>query len=121
LSSVANELCTACGFCCDGRLFSLAPLTAEEATWARRRRLPLVAHADKVSLEQPCGALEGTRCTVYDERPASCRNFVCELLDRATHGEISLEDALAHVRAARDTPSEKSMSAFARAARRSSS
>jgi hypothetical protein len=118
---LTSELCTACGFCCDGRLFSLAPLTAPEAEWARRRRLPLVTHSNKVSLEQPCGALDGTRCTVYDERPESCRRFVCDLLDRLEHGELSIDDALAHVRAARDTPSEETMSVFARAARRSSS
>jgi hypothetical protein len=80
-----------------------------------------VEHATNVSLEQPCGALEGTRCTVYDERPESCRRFVCDLLDRSMRGELSLDAALAHVRAARDAPSEETMSAFARAARRSSS
>jgi hypothetical protein len=116
-----SELCTACGFCCDGRLFSLAPLTARETEWARRRRLPLVTHSDNVSLEQPCGALEGTRCTVYDERPESCRRFVCELLDRVTNGELALQAAIEHVAAARAAPNEELMSAFARAARRSSS
>lgn len=119
--SAESQLCTACGFCCDGRLFSLAPLTLEEAAWAKRRRLPLVSHADKVSLEQPCGALEGTRCTVYDERPESCRRFVCVLLSRVTHGELSIDDALAHVKAARETPNEETMSAFERAGRRSTS
>ena len=118
---MSAELCTACGFCCDGRLFSLAPLTADEASWARRRRLPLVMHSGTISLEQPCGALEGTRCTVYDERPESCRRFVCELLDRVTNGELSLEAAIKHVTAARDAPSEETMSAFARVVRRSSS
>jgi len=116
-----SALCTACGFCCDGRLFSLAPLTPSEAEWARRRRLPLVQHAASVSLEQPCGALEGTRCTVYDERPESCRKFVCVLLDQVTCGEISLETALERVAAARETPNEETMSAFERAVRRSSS
>ena len=114
---MTSELCTACGFCCDGRLFSLAPLTTEEAAWARRRRLPLVAHSDKVSLEQPCGALEGTRCTVYDERPESCRRFTCDLLDRVLRGVVSLDDALARVNAARAAPNEETMSPFARAAR----
>jgi len=116
-----SALCTACGFCCDGRLFSLAPLAADEVEWARRRRLPLVTHSGKVSLEQPCGALETARCTVYDERPESCRRFVCVLLDRVTNGELALDAALAHVAAARATPNEETMSAFARAARRSSS
>ena len=116
-----SELCTACGFCCDGRLFSLAPLTASEAEWARRRRLPLVEHASNVSLEQPCGALSGTTCTVYDERPESCRRFVCVLLDQLQHGEVPLESALERVADARETPTEETMSAFARAARRSTS
>lgn len=116
-----SELCTACGFCCDGRLFSLAPLTDEEAEWAKRRRLPLVAHSGKIALEQPCGALEGTRCTVYDERPESCRRFVCDLLDRVMHDELELDAALTHVATARTSPSEELMSAFARAARRSTS
>jgi Fe-S-cluster containining protein len=107
----------ACGFCCDGRLFSLAPLTADEAAWARRRRLPLVAHAESVSLAQPCGALDRRRCTVYEERPASCRRFVCVLLDKVMNGELPLPAALAHVECARTAPSEDVMSAFARAER----
>ena len=119
--SAESQLCTACGFCCDGRLFSLAPLTLEEAAWAKRRRLPLVSHADKVSLEQPCGALEGTRCTVYDERPESCRRFVCGLLERVTNGEIDLQSAIEHVNVARAAPTKELMSAFDRAIRRSSS
>ena len=116
-----SELCTACGFCCDGRLFSLAPLTADEATWARRRRLPLVSHSGKTALEQPCGALEGTRCTVYEERPESCRRFVCLLLERVMSGALSLNAAIEHVAAARRAPTPELMSAFDRAARRSNS
>jgi len=34
-----EDLCRACGLCCDGTLFGLVPVTAEEA---RRTRLPLV-------------------------------------------------------------------------------
>lgn len=95
-------LCRACGLCCDGALFGRVPLAPDEAEPLRRRGLRVVGAG---ALEQPCAALspspDDRACTLYDERPAACRAFVCTL--HATHAQSGgpLEPRLAVVRRAR--------------------
>ena len=81
-------LCQSCGLCCDGSLFGKVPLDREEVGLARRHRLRVVDNGTR--FEQPCIALsprDGSSgqervCSIYDERPRSCRSFVCRLYDR---------------------------------------
>lgn len=83
-----SELCRRCGLCCDGTLFARVPV--EEAAAARLRgRLPVIGDA----LAQPCAALVGRACTVYDERPARCREFRCLLYAALADGEVDLAEA----------------------------
>ena len=69
-----SELCLSCGLCCDGSLFQLVKLEPGEA----QSGLRLVPAHD--AFAQPCGCLTGTRCDIYDDRPAACRRFRCRLL-----------------------------------------
>jgi hypothetical protein len=46
---------------------------------------------------QPCTAFAGDRCRIYDQRPATCKGFRCQLLKRTLNGEIPLEVALSKV------------------------
>lgn len=81
-----STLCQSCGLCCDGSLFGRVPLDPEEDVLARRNRLRVLDNGK--AFEQPCTALgessSGARriCSIYDERPLSCRRFTCRLLDR---------------------------------------
>jgi Fe-S-cluster containining protein len=52
-------------------------------------------------LLQPCAALEGCRCRIYELRPAMCRQFECHLLQRAQRGELKTSQALATIKATR--------------------
>lgn len=98
-----HALCRACGMCCDGTLFGRAQLDADEIDVARRLRLRVVQSASSsASFEQRCSALAGDGCTIYDERPRSCRRFVCRLHDRARAGNGSLDEHLGRVRRARE-------------------
>jgi hypothetical protein len=45
----------------------------------------------------PCGALRGTRCSIYAHRPECCRTFECRLLQSARRGAISVEQAREHI------------------------
>jgi hypothetical protein len=98
-----GALCQACGLCCDGSLFGRARLASTEVASARRLRLPVVASETAFAL--PCPALatrgESRHCTVYEDRPEACRQFVCELHARREEGRVSQADALAVVRRAR--------------------
>jgi Fe-S-cluster containining protein len=50
---------------------------------------------------QPCAALEGCRCRIYDERPEHCRNFDCLLLKNVKFGKIKPAAALRKIKLAR--------------------
>jgi Fe-S-cluster containining protein len=100
-------LCQSCGMCCDGSLFGRVDLEPEEVETARRHRLRVLPEAR--AFEQPCAALASSgpglatrRCSMYDERPASCRRFACRLYDRHRQEGGPIEERLRVVRRVRD-------------------
>ena len=100
-------LCQSCGLCCDGSLFGRVDLEPEEVEAARRHRLRVLPGAR--GFEQPCAALASSgpglatrRCSIYGERPASCRRFACRLYDRHLREGGPIEERLRVVRRARD-------------------
>jgi len=101
-----EALCGACGLCCDGSLFGRVGLDPGELEGALRARLPVVQNGR--SFEQPCPALkragdDSTRvCSIYHERPAACRRFVCRLYDRHDRQGGPLEARVASVRRVRE-------------------
>ena len=96
-----SALCLTCGICCQGPLYALVELQPEEVSRARTWPMELVEDGDLVAFKQPCGCLDGTRCTVYSERPRVCREYVCALLLRLRSGEISQSEAQDAIRQAR--------------------
>lgn len=90
--SEASTLCQACGLCCDGSLFSRAPLRPDEPA------PPLATISTTVYgaryLTQPCSALGASGCGCYAQRPLACRGFECLLLTALVADEVSLADAL---------------------------
>ena len=63
------------------------------------------AQAGAADFAQPCPALDGCACRVYEHRPKSCRAFRCGALAGFEEGTMSREEAeatLAEVRARRD-------------------
>ncbi len=88
------SLCLSCGLCCDGTLFSTVPLEKDEAA-RLKGRVSLVRGGG--SMKQPCKALEGVSCRVYEERPATCRKFRCLALQQVEAGEVSEGDAQAFI------------------------
>lgn len=102
----ASALCVACGCCCDGTLFASVRLDDGEAVRLSRLSLPVVVRDDLTeAMPQPCAALQGTRCGVYEERPATCRKYRCHLLAALDEGEVSIDEArslVALVRGAAD-------------------
>ena len=93
--SLTDTLCARCGLCCDGSLFADVEL-AGRAEAIRLEVLGLAIEddgSDRALLPQPCGALRGTRCGVYADRPECCRTFECRLLQDVRIGSVSLEHA----------------------------
>jgi Fe-S-cluster containining protein len=89
-----ETLCRACGLCCDGSLFGRVELEPDEVEPARR--LNVLTHFD-----QPCPALATSGCTIYRDRPRSCRRFTCRLYERHRREGGPLDARLAVVRRAR--------------------
>jgi len=103
---VSNDLeilCRSCGLCCDGSLFGSVELHPDELPRARKNRLRVLPRGN--AFEQPCAALSttGDRCTcsIYEERPRSCRSFSCRLYDQHRREGGPLEMRLDAVRRVR--------------------
>lgn len=102
--SLTDTLCTQCGLCCDGTLFADVELVGR-AEVARLEIMGMEVEDEGRStglLSQPCAALRGTRCGIYEHRPKCCRVFECHLLQNAQQGAVSVERALEQIADARE-------------------
>ncbi|MCC6332400.1 MAG: YkgJ family cysteine cluster protein [Myxococcales bacterium] len=102
--SPEERVCQACALCCDGTLFTRVPLAPAD-------EVPAEVHAVTTAtgaryLPQPCAALRGTCCAVYQRRPLVCRRFECLLLVGLRDGEVSEVGALELVQKARALEAE---------------
>lgn len=88
-----STLCQTCGMCCDGTIFGSVPLGDGPSPLPGLEVLRQGVRA----LPQPCQALEGTRCSRYEDRPEACRRFICLLAAAVDDGELELEEALTTV------------------------
>jgi len=87
-----SSLCLDCGLCCDGTLFHAVPIAPEEAARLAGR---VTLTPDRRELLQSCRALEGCRCTVYEDRPSTCRQYRCVVLSAFQSGRLDEQKARA--------------------------
>ena len=92
-----STLCRACGLCCGGALFSSGPLTDDEEVRLRRRLTMVEPRGAAPAFAIPCPAHGPAGCTVYDERPVTCVEYVCLLLEQVQAGDVPLPEALGKV------------------------
>ena len=102
----AEQLCVACGLCCDGTLFDLVKLEAsDDAVKLKALGLPVAISRGKAAVArfpQPCAALCKDRtCRLYADRPWQCRVFECRVFKEAKAGRIGFPAALRLVKQAR--------------------
>lgn len=101
-----EQLCLACGLCCDGTLFDLVKLEAgDDAVKMKALGLPVKVSRGKVPVArfpQPCAALCADRtCRLYADRPWQCRVFECRTFKDAKAGKVAFASALRIVKQAR--------------------
>lgn len=89
----AEELCRACGFCCNGTLFQRVPLAAGDVVATPRLTVITEEATGRRFLRQPCTALDGLDCSAYATRPQACRAYRCDLLNALSEGEVSIDEA----------------------------
>lgn len=102
----AEELCRACGLCCDGTLFDVVKLEpGDDAPKLKGLGLPIKVSRGKAAVArfpQPCAALcEDRTCRLYANRPWQCRVFECRVFKDAKAGRITYAAALRWVGRAR--------------------
>lgn len=102
----AEQLCLACGLCCDGSLFGHVRLGPDDdAKKLKSLGLPVsVSRAQNpvARFPQPCAALCTDRtCRVYADRPVQCRTFECGVFKDAQASRITFSSALRLVKQAR--------------------
>lgn len=99
---MVSELCQQCGLCCSGSLFTFLPVSSEEAGRVGALGVRLEQRRDgRIAMLLPCAVLRGTRCGAYEQRPARCREFVCQLGRALERGERSMADAIVVVEEAK--------------------
>ena len=96
------SLCIDCGcaFCCDGTLYSHAPLKDEDFPILANRFDVLQeareneAGKPEANFKQPCRLCVNDRCLIHEERrPAICGDYRCKLVDRHGSGQVTTEAA----------------------------
>ena len=101
-----QQLCLACGLCCDGALFDNVQLGVnDDAMKLRTLGWPITLSRAKPPIArfpQPCAALCADRtCRAYADRPTQCRNFECGVYKEMQAGRITFATALRLVKQAR--------------------
>ncbi len=104
--NIDEQLCLACGLCCDGALFDNVELGAgDDGQKLKAQGLPVAVTRGRTAvtfLRQSCVALCADRkCRVYADRPGQCRAFECGVFKDAQAGRITGAVALRQVKSAR--------------------
>jgi hypothetical protein len=92
-----SRICASCGLCCNGTIFGFVDLHDHEVAAAERNRLPLVQPVvpGSAHFALPCPRhVDGTGCSIYDERPGACRRYVCRLLEDVSAGSATVDRQL---------------------------
>jgi Fe-S-cluster containining protein len=95
----ADVLCTQCGLCCDGTFYGSVVIASGETARLERVGLRIVRDEQgrAPTMAQPCSALRGCLCAVYEERPTACAAYQCSLRKAVLTDECTLDDAVANV------------------------
>jgi uncharacterized protein len=96
-----SALCLSCGLCCTGALHRAVEVKPEHITLVRSLGLTVEEVNGERAFRQPCPLYLADRCSVYDRRPPSCREFRCTLLRKDADARVDLETATAVAREAR--------------------
>lgn len=91
----AGRLCMDCGLCCSGVLFDIVMLQPGDQAKALKARGLKVKRGEFFA--QPCPALCGTQCTIYEHRPTRCRLFECQQYRQVADGSLPAEEAAARI------------------------
>jgi Fe-S-cluster containining protein len=96
-----EALCKQCGLCCSGEIFDVVPVDPDEAGGLRALGIDLIDRKGGIAFPQPCVKWQRTCCSIYSQRPRSCRSYSCSLLDAVEADTLDLGGAHARIAEAR--------------------
>jgi Fe-S-cluster containining protein len=100
--SSGEDLCLRCGLCCDGTLFGDVELQgSDDLAVLSQAGVVLRRKGKRQIFTQPCACLDGRSCRIYQNRPARCRTFDCQVLRRSFTRELNRSQALRLIARAR--------------------
>ena len=100
--NAVEQLCPACGLCCNGVLFADVELQkGDNAGRLIDLGMALKKKGMKRAFVQPCRCFDGKLCRIYADRPKRCATFECGLLKRVQSGEVPQSAALKSIAAAK--------------------
>jgi uncharacterized protein len=89
-----QNICLGCGLCCDGTMYrNVSVEQIDNIDLLVASGVNLVEIAGETKFRQPCAAFGAGSCSIYDDRPATCRRYRCRLRRRYDAGEVSFHDA----------------------------
>jgi Fe-S-cluster containining protein len=100
--SETSSLCLACGFCCNGVLFTRVTVHPDEIERVRALGLVLETFRDGPGFRQPCSLYRESCCSVYPHHPIGCRAYHCKLLKKYLAGTVTHEQAAQTIQSARE-------------------
>lgn len=80
--------------CCNGTLYLHVTLTDDDVQRLEKHPLTLETRDEQPAIIEPCLFHDGKACTVYCDRPDSCRRYLCELLRAGERDEITDVESL---------------------------
>lgn len=93
----SENICLACGCCCDGTVIGFVQLDKEELPEVREL-MDIEDENGKGFFLQPCSRFcDG--CTIYPNRPKQCAIFKCRLLESVELKELSFDSAVEMIHA----------------------
>lgn len=88
----SENICLACGICCDGTLIGFVQLEREE--FAAQRDVLDIEESDEIGFFlQPCKKFCNA-CTIYEKRPKQCAKFECQLLQSVDKKKLTFDHAV---------------------------
>lgn len=101
---LANDLCRDCGICCDGVLFTYVDLTDDEADALAGKGLGIYRdEKGRPVFNLRCNRFGEQGCTLYADRPKTCKAYHCDLTRSVMNETISYEEAKTQVQALKES------------------
>lgn len=92
---MANDVCSKCGICCNGTLFSYVSVYPEEEEFAKSLGFELIDKGrSKLCIRLGCVKYVDDACTTYLKRPRKCHTYYCVLQRQIMNGTVSHEEGL---------------------------